>query len=138
MLAVSTPMTRHLYLFAVAALIIFAGSCASRNPESQPRSAEEKPAHAHLTESEAIQIAKRLAKRWGIELSEHAEPTASYQITDRNFVWPYMAEGPNEPSFGTRVWVIHFAWGPKTNYPGGDFFVYVDDKTGRSRLVGGM
>lgn len=40
--------------------------------------------------------------------------------------------------FADHIWVVHFGFGPKNNYPGGDFMVYVDDKTGRSRLAGGM
>ncbi len=91
-----------------------------------------------MSESEAIKIAKRVAERFGVKLSEHAEPTATYGPTDISIVWPLMAEGPGEPAFGDHIWVVHFGWGPRTNYPGGDFMVYVDDKTGRSRLVGGM
>ena len=113
-------MIRCLYLFTAAVVMLFLSSCASRPPLAQPQFSEEKPAGAQLTKAKAIDIAKRLAERSGVKLSEHAEPTASYQTSNTNLVWPLMAEGPGEPSFGDLIWVIHFGWSPNTNYPGSD------------------
>jgi len=125
-------MIRRFFLFTVWALLLLPMSCANRPPLAQPRLSEEKPAGAHLTKSEAIEIAKRAAERSGVKWSDQAEPTARYHTLDINIAWP------GEPSFGDQVWVVYFGWGPKTYYPGGGFWVYVDDKTGSSRLQGGM
>lgn len=136
-LADRARMTRHCLMLTVVSLMVLAG-CATRAPLAQPRPSAGKSAGPRLSESEAITIAKGAAERFGVKLSEHAEPRATYRPTDVGVVWPLIAEGPGEPAFGDHVWVVHFGSGPKTNYPGGDFMVYVDDKTGRSRLVGGM
>jgi hypothetical protein len=125
-------MIRRFFLFTAWALLLLPMSCANRLPLAQPQLSEGKPAGAHLTKSEAIEIAKRAAERSGVELSEYAEPTARYHTIDIDIAWP------GEPSFGHHIWVVDFGWGPKTYYPGGDFCVYVGDKTGRTRLGGGM
>ncbi len=125
--------------FVALALALLLTGCAHRLATSQQGGSEDKPAGARLGRTEAIEIAKRTAERFGAKLSEQAEPTADYQTTtNRMIVWATVVEGPGESSFGDHIWVVHFGWGPKRNYPGGDFFVFVDDKTGRSRLVGGM
>ena len=126
------------HMFAFVALTVFVGSCASRAPFAESQASEERPVETRLNSAEAIKIAKRAAQRFGVNLSEHPEPTATYRRSEVKVVWPLIAEGPGEPAFGEHIWVVHFGWGPKMNYPGGDFMVYVDDKTGRSRLVGGM
>jgi hypothetical protein len=133
-------MTRFFHILTAVALTLFVGSCAARAPLAEPHASNGKPTGAHLSESEAIEIAKRAAERWGVNWREQAPPTAKYRVskTKLNIVWPLMAEGPGEPSFGDHIWVVFFGDGPTTNYPGGHFMIYVDDKTGRSRLVGGM
>ncbi len=138
MLADRARMIRHLHIVAVAAFALFLGSCDSRTPLAQAQRSERKPAGPHLSESEAIKVAKSLAERLGARLTDYQEPTATYhRASEINIVWPLMAEGPNEPAFGDHYWTVYFGPGPKTDYPGGHFMVYVDDKTGRSRFVGG-
>jgi hypothetical protein len=132
-------MTFHQRLATLAFFALLLTGCAHRLTISQQHGTDDKPAGARLSKTEAIEIAKRVAERFGANLSEQAEPTADYQTTtNRMVVWLLVAEGPGEKSFGDHIWVVHFGWGAKTNYPGGDFFVFVDDKTGRSRLQGGM
>ncbi len=134
----ATRMIRHLHTLTVATLALFVCSCDSRTSLPQPQPSEQKPAAARLSESEAIKVAKTLAERFGANLSDYAEPKATYhRASDINVVWPFMAEGPKEPAFGDHYWSVYFGPGPKTDHPGGHFMVYVDDKTGRSRIVGG-
>lgn len=132
-------MIRHLLMLAAVILALLPSACSTKPALAKPEVSETRPLGAHLSDSEAIEIAKRAAERWGVNWREHAPPKASYEVskTKLNIVWPLMAEGPGEPSFGDYVWVVVFDAGPKWNYPGGHFMVYVDDKTGRSRLVGG-
>jgi len=132
-------MTIHHQRFVTLVFALLLAGCAHRLATNQHRNSDNKPTGPRLSKTEAIEIAKRTAERFGAKLSEHAEPTADYQTTtNRMVVWLTVAEGPGEPSFGDHIWVVHFGWGPKTNYPGGDFFVFVDEKTGRSRVSPGM
>ena len=131
-------MTPHYCFTAALALVLLLAGCAHRGPTSQAQSSDEKPAGAHLGKSQAIQIAKRAVERFGTKLSEYEEPTASYRPSDlKTFSIP-VVEGPEETPPGDHIWVVYFGGVHTRNYPGGDFFVFVDDKTGRSKLSGGM
>ncbi len=131
-------MIRSFYQFTALAIALLLAGCAHRPLSSQTEPVDEKPAGAHLSKSQAIQIARRSAERMGAKLVEYAEPTANFRPSDpKTFSLP-IVEGPGEPPPGDHIWVVYFGGGPARNYPGGDFFVFVDDKTGRSRLAGGM
>ena len=137
-LAGRTRMTRSTYhLVAVAFALLFAG-CAYRSPSNGVTGSEDRPAGAHFSKSQAIEIGKRAAERFGAKLTEYAEPTASYRPGNPQLFSFMVVEGPGEPPPGDHVWVVGFGWGRHSNYPGGDLTVYVDDKTGRARLAPSM
>ena len=131
-------MIPRFYLFTVFAFTLLLTSCAHHLPSAQTQSFEEKPAGAHLSKSQAVQIAKRAAVRLGAKLNEYAEPTATYRSSNPKLSSFMFGEGPGEPSPGDHVWVVDFGWGVKSNYPGGDLTVYVDDKTGRAQFSPSM
>lgn len=131
-------MTRHYYNIAAVAFILLLTGCAHRLSPTQAQGFEQRPAGAHLSESRAIQIAKRAAERLGADLSQYAEPAVSYRPSDPKLFSFFMVEGPGEPPPGDHVWVVNFGWGRNSNYPGGDLCVYVDDKTGRARFAPSM
>jgi len=131
-------MTRHhYYIAAVAFMLLFAG-CAHRVSPTQAQGSEQRPTGAHLSMSQAIQIAKRAAERFGADLSQYAEPAARYRPSDPKLFSVLVVEGPGEPPPGDHMWVIDFGWGRSSNYPGGDLMVWVDDKTGRARFAPSM
>ena len=131
-------MIPHHYRFAALAFVLLLAGCAHRLPADQAQGSDDRPGGAHFSKSQAIGIASRAAERSGAKLSEYAAPTASYRPSDGKLFSIPVVEGPGEPPAGNRMWVIHFGWGPTRNYPGGDFIVFVDDKTGRARVEGGM
>ncbi len=131
-------MTRHYCHIAAAALMLLLTGCAHHAPSSQPQASPERPVGAHLSRSQAIQIAKRAAQRIGVNLTQYAEPTARYRPSDPKLFSVHVVEGPGEPLPGDHVWVIDFGWGRNSYYPGGDLSVYVDDKTGRARFAPSM
>ena len=131
-------MTRSTcYLVALAIVVLLAG-CAHRSSSNGVAGSEDKPVGAHFSKSQAIEIGKRAAERFGAKLTEYGEPTATYRSGNPQLFSFMVVEGPGEPAPGDHVWVIDFGWGRHSNYPGGDLTVYVDDKTGRARLAPSM
>ena len=128
-------MSRSSDHLAVVVFALFLLGCAHHPASKEPAS---RPIGAHLSESQAIQIAKRAAERFRAKLSEYEEPTARYMPSDSKTSMFPVIEGPNEPPPGNHIWFVRFQGGATRNYPGGYFVVVVDDKTGRARLEGGM
>lgn len=123
-------MIRLVYFCVAVPLVLIAGSCANSPPCRQPRPSEEESAGARLSKTEAIQIAERAAERLGVNWHENAPPVTRFYVEKVKHLKP-------KPSFGDHIWHVYFAWGPKTNFPGGDFWVYVDDITGETLVERG-
>jgi hypothetical protein len=131
-------MTRSTYQLVVVAFALLLAGCAHRPHSNGGAGSGDRPAGAHFSKSQAIQIGKRAAERFGAKLSEYGEPTATYRPGDPQLFSFMVVEGPGESPAGDHVWVISFGWGRNSNYPGGDLTVYVDDKTGSARLAPSM
>ena len=131
-------MTRYYYQLAAAALALLLVGCAHRSGSSQARGYDDKPVGAHLSRSQAIEIAKRAAEGSGAKLNEFAAPTARYRPSDPKIFSLLVGKAPGEPPTGDHVWVIDFGWGVNSYYPGGELSVYVDDKTGRAGFAPSM
>lgn len=58
-------MTTHNGRFATVALVLLLAGCAHRLATSQQLGSDDKPADARLSKTEAIEIAKRTAERFG-------------------------------------------------------------------------
>ena len=123
----------------VFALTLLPIACAHRPPSLQAKSSNEKPTGAHLSRSQAIEIAKRaVERRLKANLSEYAEPKATYRPSDPKMFGFWVVEGPGEAAPGDHVWVVDFGYGSKSNYPGGNLALEVDDKTGRAAFLPSM
>lgn len=138
MLSARTRMTRITYHLLVVAFALLLAGCAHRSPSNRVAGLEDRPVGAQFSKSQAIQIGKRAAERFGVKLNEYGEPTAAYRPGNPLLFSSMVVEGPGEPPPGDHVWVIDFGWARNRNYPGGDLTVYVDDKTGRARLAPSM
>jgi hypothetical protein len=71
-----------------------------------------------LTQAEAVRIAGEAAVKHGYRLADYEEPQAHYEFTHKD-----------------RTWVIFYVG--KVRLPGNHFLVWVDDRTGEVRVVGG-
>ena len=126
-------------LFLVSALTLLPTSCAHRPPSLLAKSSDETPAGAHLSRAQAIEIAKRaVERRLKTNLSEYAEPKATYRPSDPKMFGFWVVEGPGEAPPGDHVWIVDFGSGSKSNYPGGDLMLEVDDRTGRAAFLPSM
>jgi hypothetical protein len=131
-------MTRYYYQLAAAALVLLLVGCAHRGVSRQARGLDDRPVGARLSESQAIEIAKRAVERLGAKLNEYAVPTARYRPSDPKMFSLLVVEQPGGPPPGDHVWVIDFGWEVNSYYPGGDLSVYIDDKTGRAGFAPSM
>jgi len=135
-------MIPRFWLFMAFALALLSTSCAHRPPSLQAKSSEQKPTGAHLSRSQAIEIAKRAVERFlrsNLNRYADAEPKATYRPSDpKMFGIGVFVEGPGEAPPGDHVWVVDFGSGSKSNYPGGDLVLEVDDKTGRAAFLPSM
>ena len=131
-------MIRHHCHIAALAFIVVLTGCAHPGSSPQGNGSERRPVGARLSKPKAVQIAKRAAQRVGADLSQYAEPSATYEPSDPKLFSFYVLEGPGEAPPGNHVWVVNFGWGRNSNYPGGDLCIYVDDKTGRARIAPSM
>lgn len=132
----ASDMTRHYYHFASVAVALLLTACVHPGRSGQTLTLDDRSVGPRLSQAEAILIAKQAAEHNGARLSEYIEPRARYETTDPKTTWFLMFDGPNDPYPGNHTWFIHFEG--IHNYPGDYFDVYVDDKTGRTRLIGGM
>ncbi len=103
----------HTFVFVAASLIV-AGCSHATHFESEVR-----PAAARLTTAEAVRIAREAAEREGSRLSDYKPPEAHYDYTRKD-----------------KTWWVFFAG--RVAAPGNDFFVSVDDQSGKTRVIPGM
>lgn len=102
-------MNRLIGFLLAAALIFSACSDSTDQPAGKPQG-------ARLTKSQAVAIAKTAAEREGVSLMDYREPDASY--------------GSVRP----KTWQVFFDG--RTAGMGHRFYVYVDDQTEETRILG--
>ena len=92
-------------------LAILATSCISVSDDGRT-----KPA---MSKSQVIELANREARWQDVDLGRFEEPGAEYEsLRNKDHMWSVFYDG-------------------KTRAPGNHFFVWVDDRTGKCRLVPG-
>ena len=108
-------------LFTFAVVSLLATGCSH-----VPRDASQmKQEGARLTEGEAVRIAEEKAQLEGRNLNEYRRAEAYLECTSKK-----------------KRWLVFFGCTPSTVSPvegvmGRDFFVEIDDRTGRTRLIPG-
>jgi hypothetical protein len=126
--------SKHSFWTALTLAAVLAGCHSSPSPKTDTM--DDRPSGARLSQAEAIRIAKGMAEMGGTLLSDYMEPTAHYEATKPETAWFLMFDRPEDPRPGDHTWLVFFEG--RHNSPGDHFLVYVDDKTGRTRIVGGM
>jgi len=71
-----------------------------------------------LTRAEVLMIARRAGQKAGFNLNEFRDPRVEFEFTKKNYTW-----------------TVFFEW--KTVHFGGDFLVWVDDRTGKAQVMPG-
>ena len=97
------------FLLVVASSVLFLG-CSDSG-----RDLDTRPEGARLTPRQAMQIATGAAEREGKNMSDFKEPEARYGSV-RKKTWQVFFEG-------------------RVSSPGNQFYIYVDDETGETRLL---
>jgi hypothetical protein len=105
----------------VAALLLLAGCThhsASPTDSTTAAAADTKLQKTRLSEAEVIRISKQAAERDGFRLSDYKEPRVHFEFTRRDQTWTVFYDG-------------------KIPAPGHHFLVWVDDQTGKPRVMRG-
>ena len=71
-----------------------------------------------LTHAQVLKIARSAGEKAGFNLREFREPRVEFEFTKKDYTW-----------------TVFFEW--KTVPFGGDFLVWVDDRTGKARVMPG-
>ena len=99
---------------------------------------KDEPAGLRLTPARVVEIANRAAWPDGMVCTNYAQPTTRALSVEPWFVKLVFHYGASDPDPGNLLWMVHYepVGGPKA--PGDFFDVFVDDKTARTHIEGGM
>jgi hypothetical protein len=103
------------YFLALFAASIFLASCS----RATHTTSDVQPVGARLTKAEAIQIAQQAAEHDGRQLGNYKAPEARYEFTQKDRSWWVFFDG-------------------KVGMPGNQFWVSIDDFTGKTQIISGL